>query len=142
MNLFSMFAQYMKLFTLHNFCIIKKKAKVTNEAVNVRSYNKCKGVRRHKVAKLDFEQYKAVIKTDTPKVQYGEQTVLRSFQHSIYTLHTRKLFFSSYEDKSWLLNCGVHSYSYNNVNIKLKGPYCDICGVYDDIDVEEPMQIS
>jgi hypothetical protein len=101
------------------------------------SYNKCKGLRRHRVAKLDFELYKSVIKGDDPKIEYGEQTTLRSFHHSIYTMQTRKRIFGSFDDKKWLLDCGVHSYSYGNYKILEKGSSCDICGVY---GIDDPME--
>lgn len=64
------------------------------------SVNKCKGVKKRKVEGLPYECYKSVL------VNLGSQntmqTVLRSYNHNMYTLNMTKRMFTSFEDKTYL----------------------------------------
>ena len=67
----------------------------------VLTINRCKGVKKRRVAALPYEAYKSVLKKlDSVN---GEQVVIRSHRNKMFTMNLRKRFFSSFDDKTYLL---------------------------------------
>lgn len=104
---------------------LRDRSKNPGEQDYEKTVNRCKGVRQGKVKKLTFDIYKSVLKSVNSVSR--DQTAIRSYSHRIYTVASRRICFQSFDDKQYLLNCGIHSYFYGDYRIKEKGSYCDIC---------------
>ena len=67
---------------------------------------RCKGVKRSVVKKtLHFEDYKGCLMNQ--KDVYATQTQLRSYNHNIYTIESRKKAMSAYDDNRYILPNGI-----------------------------------
>ena len=101
-----------------------------------RTVNKCKGVKKQKVGRLSFQDYKEVL--EKPSIHTGTQNVIRSFSHNIYSVQQKKAFFSSFDDKTFLLDCAIHSYNHGDYRIKELGSGCEKCGIkFSDQELQE-----
>jgi hypothetical protein len=82
------------------------------------SYNRCKGVQKKRVKALGFEDYRKMIAhPHMPRVHIGSQNTIQAFDHRIYSIQQTKCFFRSFDDKNYLLNCGIHSLPYGHYRI-------------------------
>lgn len=98
------------------------------EEIKHLNYSKCKGAKKSSVKKLSFDEYYKVLMN--PQNYYGEQTVIRSLKHTIYTVKQTKRFFQTFDDKTFLKNCGIHSVPYFHYSIlddTIDANYCDKC---------------
>lgn len=76
---------------------------------------KCKGISKLYTKKIDFEDYvRCVREVHTHQVS---QVSLRSKDHINQLIHSRKIAFSSFDDKRYLL-CSIHSVPYGSSLIK------------------------
>ena len=96
--------------------------KSTNE-----SHTKCKGVAkafRKKIPVSSFARCLEEICSYTTT-----QFTLRSKNHQIQLAKQQKLCFSSYDDKMYLLDCGLHSLPYYSSEICDNVPKCTFCDI-------------
>jgi len=87
--------------------------------------SKCKGITKSCRKKIPFADYKKCVKIFT-KVSIT-QFQIRSKNHNIFTAKINKLAFSSFDDKRYIMMCGIHSLSYGSkliLNEKQKCPLC------------------
>lgn len=103
-------------------------------ALHIRSADKklylkstCKGVRTGYKKTIPFSTYKKCIKEITKHkvVQYN----IQSHSHVVHTMKMHKIGFTSFDDKRYLLSCGIHSLPYGSKYIKLckKRNICLFC---------------
>ena len=89
----------------------------------------CKGVRKGYRKKIPFATYKSCLKSirQHEVTQYN----IRSRAHLVNTMKLTKISFSSFDDKRYLLKCGLHSVPYGSCIIKTceKLKICPFCTV-------------
>lgn len=78
--------------------------------------SKCKGVTKGYKKTLDFQEFKKCVETfaKTTIKQYH----IRASNHTVKTLKVHKTCFSSFDDKRYLMPCGIHSVPYGSKFIK------------------------
>lgn len=69
--------------------------------------SKCKGVTKAYKKTIDFQRFKDCIETFSKTVL--QQYHIRSTNHVVKTLKVQKTCFSSFDDKRYLMPCGIHS---------------------------------
>ena len=78
---------------------------------------KCKGVKRQVVENsIRHEDYKTCLTTG--KEILRKQTILRSYEHEIYTEEVNKIALSAQDDKRYILSDGVHTLAWGHYKIK------------------------
>lgn len=89
--------------------------------------SKCKGVKKAYKKTIDFQRFKDCIEGFSKTVV--KQYHIRSTDHVIKTLQVQKTCFSSFDDKRYLMPCGVHSVPYGSKLIKLaeQQKHCVFC---------------
>ena len=93
--------------------------------------NKCKGVKRQVVTNdITMEDYRRCVGMgqDPAQVEVVQHTI-QSRKHINRTLRQKKLAFSSFDDKRYLL-CAIHSVPYGSLFIewsRLRGGKCPMC---------------
>jgi hypothetical protein len=92
--------------------------------------SKCKGVTKGYKKTIDFQQFKSCVETFSKTVL--KQYHIRSTNHVVKTLKVQKTCFSSFDDKRYLMPCGVHSVAYGSRFIKTveQTKTCVLCKVY------------
>lgn len=94
-------------------------------AVSVESSNqqkktvelKAKGVKKSLLSKeLRFESYSKCLRDSATTIHHYHQ--IRSYKHHLVTKQSTKVGLSSYDDKRYLLPCGIHSYAYGHYRTK------------------------
>lgn len=97
------------------------------EKLNV--YSKCKGITKAYRKTLRFASFTNCLKNISKKkvVQYR----IQSKNHIVHTLKINKTAFTSFDDKRYLMNCGVHSLPYGSKYIKVMSEKdkCIFCGM-------------
>ena len=89
--------------------------------------SKCKGVGKGFCRRIPFAEYKkCVTAIDKHRV---DQYSIQSRDHVIRTMKYDRLCFSSFDDKRWILSCGIHSVPYGSYVIGLADsvsecPFC------------------
>ena len=74
---------------------------------------KAKGIVNSVIKKdLKHEMYNDTLKTG--KKMYSRMKVIRSQKHRVYTMDMNKISLSAYDDKRYLLEDGISSYSYGH----------------------------
>lgn len=88
---------------------------------------KCKGLSKSFKKNIGIEHYERCLK----KIQtiQTNQKLLRSKNNTIQLIRMNKNVLSSYDDKHYLLNCGICSVPFNSIYIKKNGSYCKTCEV-------------
>lgn len=86
---------------------------------------KCKGVSRAFKDKIPVSNFEKCIKNiaSVYVTQYGMQ----SKNHLIHIVRNSKLAFSSYDDKRYVLSCGVHTLPFGSVEIAANSLSCSFC---------------
>jgi hypothetical protein len=74
--------------------------------------SKCKGVTKGYKKTINFDQFKKCIDTFSKTVL--KQYHIRSSNHIVKTLQVEKTCFSSFDDKRYLMPCGIHSVAYGS----------------------------
>ena len=78
---------------------------------------KCKGVKKQVVeSSISHENYKTCLLTG--KEQLRKQTILRSYNHEVYTEEVNKVALSAQDDKRYILSDGVHTLAWGHYKIK------------------------
>lgn len=88
--------------------------------------NKLKGVNKLATREILFQNYLDCLLKNSTKKSILYQ--IRSKKQQLTTTRASKLSLSSFDDKRFLLNCGIHSTPYLISNIS-QSPYCFICKV-------------
>lgn len=86
---------------------------------------KCKGLSKAFKKNLGMEHYDRCLN----KIQtvQATQKLLRSKNNSVQLVKMKKTVMSSYDDKHYLLNCGICSVPFNSIYIVKNGSYCKAC---------------
>ncbi len=87
--------------------------------------NVCKGVPKLARSKIGFEEYERAVLDKF--VKSGDFTALRSKNHCNRLIQVRKNFFSSFDDKRYMLECQLHSKPYGSQYIEQHGSKCVVC---------------
>lgn len=102
-------------FTMEEFVGLRSKVYgflLRDEGENIHLHSKCKGVTKGYKKTLNFQDFKKCIET------YAKTTIkqfhIRSTNHVVKTLKVSKTCFSSFDDKRYLLACGIHSVAYGS----------------------------
>lgn len=118
---------------IKQFCGLRSKtyafevqsSKYDNKKINLNI--KCKGITKGYKKRIKFSDYLNCVKTiDSYEI---EQFQIRSKTHKVFTAKIKKLAFSSFDDKRYLLNCGIHSLAYGHYMLRdgdIDCPYCTI----------------
>ena len=87
-------------------------------------HSKCKGITKAYRKTIRFATFRKCVENITKKkiVQYR----IQSKNHIVHTLKMNKTAFTSFDDKRYLFNCGVHSVPYGSKYIKPSGD-CIFC---------------
>jgi hypothetical protein len=93
---------------------------------------KCKGVTKAGRNEMRFENFVMCVKTLT-KLDVNQHHI-RSRNHSIKTIAVNKIAFSSFDDKRYLMQCGVHSVAYGSKFIReMKSDICPLCKIFNPL---------
>jgi hypothetical protein len=80
---------------------------------------RCKGVKRSVVQKtIHFADYKRCLMNQ--KDVYATQTQLRSYNHNVYTIQSRKKAMSAYDDKRYILPNGIDTRAHGHWRDQIK----------------------
>lgn len=88
---------------------------------NTSHYNRLKGVQQSTARQIHFEKYVKCISSVYCRRDHVRQ--ITSKAQKITTNFLNKISISSFDDKRYLLNCGIHSEPYHQKN----KPYCLFC---------------
>ena len=86
---------------------------------------KCKGISKNYRKQIPFSSYEKCIQAISSHTQ--EQYTLASKSHQINLVKSQKLAFSSFDDKTYLLPCGIHSLPYFSSEIEKNDKICTFC---------------
>jgi hypothetical protein len=114
--------------TIREFCGLRSKTYaflISDKDNKVILQSKCKGITKSYRKKIEFSSYKKCVKS-FDKVCVT-QFQIRSKNHAVVTAKVRKLAFSSFDDKRFLLSCGVHSLGYGSCLIEKNMKTCSRC---------------
>ena len=88
--------------------------------------SKCKGVSKAYRKTIQYDSFKKCLQAITE--HSIKQVNIRSKSHIVQTLELEKLCFSSFDDKRYLFDCGVHSVPYGSCLISKNNPgVCYFC---------------
>ena len=77
---------------------------------------KCKGIRKAVVKEsITHEDYKNCLLTG--KEQLRKQTILRNYDHEVYTEEVNKIALASQDDKRHILEDGIHTLAWGHYKI-------------------------
>lgn len=112
------------------FCGIRAKSYaflIREEGKEHELRSKCKGVTKGYKKTLNFQDFKKCI--DTISKTTISQFHIRSSNHIVKTLKVEKTCFSSFDDKRYLMPCGIHSLAYGSVFIQsiVNSNQCFLC---------------
>jgi hypothetical protein len=106
----------------------KRKGKRKGKKNVITLHSKCKGITKSYRKKITFQNYKACVQSFS-KFEIDQFTI-RSKNHKLQTLKINKLCFSSFDDKRYLMQCGVHSVPYGSVLIEQSKNMCILCKTF------------
>lgn len=86
---------------------------------------KCKGISKNYRKKIPFSSYEKCVEAVSSHTQ--SQYTLSSKSHKMRLIKSEKLAFSSFDDKTYLLPCGIHSLPYFSSEIKDNMKNCTFC---------------
>ena len=92
---------------------------------------RCKGINTERTASFTFELYKQCIEHVT-KVFTNVRSI-RAKHNVLRTVELRKVALTSFDNKRWMKNCGVHSVPYGSVH---STEDCDLCPLASLDDLE------
>lgn len=128
--------------SMSEFCGLRSKTYafiLNNKMKNDQTlHSKCKGITKSYRKKIPFSSYKDCVKMFS-KINVT-QFQIRSKNHQLFTAKINKLCFSSFDDKRYLMKCGVHSLAYgSNLISSGKGrskQNCPMCQVYNPLTLK------
>ena len=85
----------------------------------------CKGITKTGKAKINIEKYRTCLE-EVIKI-HSQMHAIRSKKNRIFTQHLDKVALSSFDDKRWLMECGIHSYPYGSVEYMNQDFSCALC---------------
>ena len=78
---------------------------------------KCKGIKKQVVKNsITHEDYKTCLTTG--KEQLRKQTIIRSYEHEVFTEEVNKIALSAIDDKRYILKDGMHTLAWGHYKIK------------------------
>lgn len=86
---------------------------------------KCKGIAKAFRKKIPFEAFERCLAEISS--QRATQYTISSKSHNVRVMKQSKLAFSSFDDKRYLLPCGIHSVPYGSEEITYNKFYCSFC---------------
>ena len=119
---------------MNEFCGIRSKTyafSITEKKKKQVLHSKCKGITKSYKKKIGLAEYKKCLKSFA-KVSIT-QFQIRAKSHKIFTAKVNKLAFSSFDDKRYLMNCGIHSLGYGSCLIKDNNETCNFCECYNPL---------
>jgi hypothetical protein len=122
--------------TMLKFCGLRSKTYafvLENGESGERQVNsKCKGITRAYKKKITFENYLSCLQSFNKfsLTQYQ----IRAKNHNIFTAKIDKLCFSSFDDKRYLLECGIHSLPYGSTYIDTCLDKCPECAAHNPLE--------
>jgi hypothetical protein len=102
-----------------------------NNEKNQELHSKCKGITKGYRKKIPFSDYKKCVQT-LSKVNIT-QFQIRAKNHKVFMARVHKLCFSSFDDKRYLMKCGVHSLAYGSSLIRNTDEECPLCEIYNPL---------
>ena len=92
---------------------------------------KCKGISKVFAAKLTMDMYRECLGVGRQDLVTQRVTTfnIRSYSFQVSTIESLKLALSAYDNKRYILNCGIHSLPYGHYKINLHGDYCLDCKI-------------
>ena len=85
----------------------------------------CKGISKTGKAKIGMDKYKKCLE-DVITIRTQMYTI-RTKKNKIFTQHLDKVALSSFDDKRWLMECGIHSYPYGSSEYVNNDLTCKTC---------------
>lgn len=104
---------------MREFAGLKAKAYayiVDNNEESTKTIKKVKGVKHSVVKKINFNQYREAILSR--RTFYGEQRVIRSRAHKLYTEIVRKISLNYMDDKRYILSDGINTLAWGHHKIR------------------------
>ena len=86
---------------------------------------KAKGIKKSELERLKFDMYVQCLQDSSITTHSFKQ--IRSFRHHLVTKDMKKVGLCSYDDKRYLLPCGIHSYAYGHIRTKDSNAQCRKC---------------
>ena len=86
-----------------------------------RPIKRCKGIGRSSMATLNIEEYRSCVQSVRVLETLTRRIAARNFKLS--TLESKKRSLTSFDDKRYLFDCGVHSWPYSET-VPPTCPYC------------------
>lgn len=90
-----------------------------------KTHKKCKGIAKNYRKQIPLSAYEKCLSSISAHRQ--QQHTLSSKSHEISLIQSQKLAFSSFDDKTYLLPCGIHSLPYFSSEIKKNQTHCTFC---------------
>lgn len=97
--------------------------KCENKSFTGSHLNKLKGIQRKTAREIHFEKYLACLEKNVALRNIVHQITSKKQKISTNVVH--KISLSSFDDKRYLLNCGIHSQPFSSKN----QPFCSECNV-------------
>jgi len=97
--------------------------KCENKSFSGSHLNKLKGIQKKTAREIHFEKYLNCLEKNIAIRSIVHQ--ISSKKQSISTNVVNKISLSSFDDKRYLLNCGIHSEPFSKKN----SPFCNICNL-------------
>lgn len=94
-----------------------------NKRFTPSNVNRMKGIQRNVARQIHFSRYLKCIRESY--VQREILTHIESRKHQLSTVLVNKISLSSFDDKRYLLNCGIHTEPYSSKN----SPFCTLCQI-------------
>lgn len=88
-------------------------------------HKKCKGIAKSYRKQIPLSAYERCLETISSHVQ--NQYTLSAKSHKVSLMRSQKLAFSSFDDKTYLLPCGIHSLPYFSREIEKNKKKCTFC---------------
>lgn len=104
---------------MRDFAGLKAKAYayiIENSENSINTVKKVKGVKSSVVKKLDFDHYRESI--TSRKTFYGEQRVIRSRSHKLYTEIINKISLNYKDDKRYIMSNGIDTLAWGHFKIR------------------------
>lgn len=108
---------------IREFCGIRSKVYALN--VSGRLTSRCKGVKKSFKKELKMKAYKECLYSIS--VQHVTQLSIRSINHRIHIRKEKRVAFSSFDDKFYVLRCGIHSVPYGSHLTSIYDQNCKMC---------------
>jgi len=86
---------------------------------------KAKGVKRNAMTDMTYDKYVECLRHCTKTKHRFKQ--IRSHKHNLVTHDTEKVGLCSFDDKRYILPCGIHSVAYGHYKTKQSKPQCSFC---------------